>query len=312
MGGEQDMRRMGGLWKKIPITGWTMFVGSVAIAGIPGLAGFFSKDEILWQAYSSPKGSTVLWFVGLATAGLTAFYMWRLMFMTFFGRSRVSPEVEVHIHESPPSMTVPLIALAVGSVFAGYIGFPKFLSEGKYLQGFEHWLEPAFASAAVEAAKEAAHGASIEGILAAISVAVAIIGILIAYWFYHKRPEIPEAISTRCGPLHPLLYNKYYVDEIYDFLFVDGLGKNGGRVLGAFDRMIVDGGVNGAGWLTRFSASFSMWWDTWIIDGSVRFGSFCVKLLSYPVCLLQSGRVQSYALFIVVGFLAFLGYYVTR
>jgi NADH-quinone oxidoreductase subunit L len=224
----------------------------------------------------------------------------------------VSPEVEAHIHESPPSMTVPLIALAVGSVFAGYIGFPKFLGEGKYLQGFEHWLEPSFASAAVEAAKEAATGASIEGILAAISVAVAIIGILIAYWFYHKRPEIPEAISTRCGPLHPLLYNKYYVDEIYDFLFVDGLGKNGGRVLGAFDRMIVDGGVNGAGWLTRFSASFSMWWDTWIIDGSVRFGSFCVKLLSYPVCLLQSGRVQSYALFIVVGFLAFLGYYVTR
>ncbi len=110
MGGEQDMRRMGGLKNKIPITHWTMFVGSVAIAGIPGLAGFFSKDEILWQAYSSPQGSQLLWFVGLATAGLTAFYMWRLMNMTFYGKSRVTPEVAAHIHESPASMTVPLIA----------------------------------------------------------------------------------------------------------------------------------------------------------------------------------------------------------
>ena len=102
------------------------------------------------------------------------------------------------------------------------------------------------------------------------------------------------------------------MDEIYDFLFVNGLAKGGGTLLGAFDRNVVDGGVNGAGWLTRFSSKVSMWWDTWIIDGAVRFGSFSVKLLSYPVCLLQSGRVQSYALFVVIGFLAFLGYYVTR
>ena len=125
MGGEQDMRRMGGLKDKIPITHWTMWVGCVAIAGIPGLAGFFSKDEILWQAYSSPKGANVLWVVGLATAGLTAFYMWRLMNMTFYGKSRVTPEVAAHIHESPASMTVPLTVLAVGSVFAGWLGVPK-------------------------------------------------------------------------------------------------------------------------------------------------------------------------------------------
>ena len=109
MSGEQDMRHMGALKDKIPITHWTMWVGSVAIAGIPGLAGFFSKDEILWQAYSSPQGSKVLWLVGLATAGLTAFYMWRLMNMTFYGKSRVAPEVAAHIHESPPSMWVPLV-----------------------------------------------------------------------------------------------------------------------------------------------------------------------------------------------------------
>jgi NADH-quinone oxidoreductase subunit L len=312
LGGEQDMRRMGGLKDKIPITHWTMWVGAVAIAGIPGLAGFFSKDEILWQAYSSPQGSKILWFVGLATAGLTAFYMWRLMNMTFYGKSRVAPEVEAHIHESPPSMWVPLVALAVGSVFAGWMGVPKLWGLGERFQAFERWLEPSFASAAAEAAKEGAHEASTEWILMALSVAAAIIGILIARWFYHRKPEIPEAICARCGPLYPLLYNKYYVDEVYDFVFVDGLGKGGGEALGAFDRTIVDGGVNGAGWLTRFSSKFSIWWDTWIVDGAVRFGSFSVKLLSYPVCLLQSGRVQTYALFVVVGFLAFLGYYVTR
>ena len=109
-----------------------------------------------------------------------------------------------------------------------------------------------------------------------------------------------------------MLYNKWYVDEIYDFLFVNGLGKGGGRVLGAFDRNVVDGGVNGAGWLTRFTSRVSMWWDTWIVDGAVRFGSFFVKMLSYPVCILQTGRVQAYAFFVVVGVLAFLGYYVAR
>src|SRR4051794_23103495 len=221
MSGEQDMRHMGALKNKIPITHWTMWVGSVAIAGIPGLAGFFSKDEILWQAYSSPQGSKVLWLVGLATAGLTAFYMWRLMNMTFYGKSRVAPEVAAHIHESPPSMWVPLVTLAAGSVFAGWLGVPKLWAVGERFQAFERWLEPAFASAAVEAAKEGAHDASTEWILMAISVAVAITGILIARWFYHRKPELPEAIYSRVGPLHGLLYNKYYVDEIYDFLFVN-------------------------------------------------------------------------------------------
>src|SRR5262249_6654236 len=154
MGGEQDMRYMGGLKDKIPITHWTMWVGSVAIAGIPGLAGFFSKDEILWQAYSSPQGSKVLWAVGLATADLTALYMRRLMTMTFYGKSRVSPEAAAHIHESPASMTVPLALLAVGSVFAGWLGTPKLWNLSENFRAFERWLEPAFASAAVAAEHE--------------------------------------------------------------------------------------------------------------------------------------------------------------
>jgi NADH-quinone oxidoreductase subunit L len=312
MGGEQDMRHMGGLKDKIPITYWTMWIGSVAISGIPGLAGFFSKDEILWQAYSSPKGSQILWLVGLATALMTAFYMWRMMYLTFYGKSRATPEVQAHIHESPPSMTVPLVLLAIGTVFAGWLGVPRLWNLGENFQAFERWLEPAFASAATEAATLGEHAASTEWILMALSVAIAIIGIALARYLYCVKTEIPGRIEARCKPLHTLLYNKWYVDEVYDFLFVNGLGKGGGRVLGAFDRDVVDGGVNGAGWLTRFSARVSMWWDTWIVDGAVRFTAFFVKMLSYPMCILQSGRVQAYAFFVVIGFLAFLGYYVTK
>ena len=275
MGGEQDMRHMGDLKKKIPITHWTMWVGSVAIAGIPGFAGFFSKDEILWQTYSSPSGSKILWIIGLVTAGLTAFYMWRLMNMTFYGKSRVKPEVAAHIHESPPAMTVPLVALAAGGVFAGWIGVPKLWTWfPERFQGFERWLEPAFASAAIEASKQGAHDASVEWTLMGVSVAVAVIGIGVARYFYHHKPHIPHNMEQSLRPLHGLLYNKYYVDEFYDFIFVNGMGKRGGRALGAFDRNVVDGAVNGAGWLTRFSSRVSMWWDTWIVDGAVRFGSF--------------------------------------
>jgi NADH-quinone oxidoreductase subunit L len=312
VGGEQDMRRMGALKDKIPITHWTMFVGSVAIAGIPGFAGFFSKDEILWQAYSSPLGSKLLWSVGLATAGLTAFYMWRLMNLTFYGKSRVAPETAKHIHESPASMTVPLTLLAAGSVLAGWLGTPKLWNLGEHFRAFEHWLEPVFPAAAVEAVKEGEHSSSTEWTLMALSVAIAIIGIAIARYFYHRKPEIPDSLERSFKPLHTLLYNKWYVDEIYDFLFVNGLCKGGGLVLGSFDRNVVDGGVNGAGWLTRFSSTVSIWWDTWIVDGAVRFTAFFVKMLSYPVCLLQTGRVQTYAFFVVLGVLAFFGYYIAR
>ena len=310
MGGEQDMRRMGALKDKIPITHWTMWVASLAIAGIPGFAGFFSKDEILWQTYSSPSGSTLLWFIGLVTAGMTAFYMWRLMNMTFYGKSRVAPEVAARIHESPATMTIPLTTLAVGSALVGWLGVPKLWNFPESFRAFERWLEPAFASAAVEAVKEGVHSASTEWLLMTLSVVFAVVGIVIARYFYHQKPEIPESLGQTFQPLYRLLYNKWYVDEIYDFLFVNGLGKGGGSAMAAFDRDVVDGAVNGAGWLTRFSSRISIWWDTWIVDGAVRFGSFTVKLLSYPVCILQTGRVQAYALFVVVGMLVFFGYYV--
>ena len=145
-----------------------------------------------------------------------------------------------------------------------------------------------------------------------ISVAVAIIGIVVARYFYYHKPQVPDTLEKSLKPLHGLLYNKYYVDEVYDFLFVNGFAKGGGRLLGAFDRNVIDVGVNGAGWLTRFSSTVSIWWDTWIVDGAVRLTSLLVKLSSYPVRILQTGRVQAYALFVVVGALAFFGYYLAR
>ncbi|MBX5493929.1 MAG: NADH-quinone oxidoreductase subunit L [Bryobacteraceae bacterium] len=311
MSGEQDMRRMGGLKDKIPVTFRTMFIGSLAIAGVPGLAGFFSKDEILWQAWSSPLGSKTIFAVGLVTAFMTAFYMWRLMFLTFYGQPRMDAHTAAHIHESPASMTIPLRALALLSIAGGWIGVPKLwsvFSDG--FRAFEHWLEPVFAAA--YRAEEAHHEASVEWLLMALSVSVAVGAILLARRRYLARAGQQEPEAEASGLLHRILLNKWYVDEIYDFLFVNGLAKRGGSLLGRFDSAIVDGGVNGAAWLTRFTSRFSIWWDTWIVDGLVRLSAFTVKVWSYPVRLVQNGLVQTYALMVMAGLAVILGYYMSR
>jgi len=314
LSGEQDMRKMGALKDKIPITFRTMFIGSLAIAGIPGLAGFFSKDEILWQTWSSQGGAhRFLYVIGIVTASFTAFYMWRLMNMTFYGTSRTPHEVEHHIHESPKVMTVPLMALAAGSVVAGWVGIPKVFHFPESWPSLEHWLAPVFAGseAGVAAAGEH-HSAAAEWGLMALSVALAAGGIWLARRMYHHKPELADGMEQKLKPLHTLLYNKYYIDEIYGALFVNGLAKGGGTLLSRFDAAVVDGGVNGAGWMTRFTSSLSIWWDTWIIDGSVRAGAFLVKLASYPVRVLQTGLVGSYALFIVLGVILMFGYYLWK
>src|SRR5437660_4385781 len=173
---------------------------------------------------------------------MTAFYMWRLMNLTFYGKSRVTPEVLAHVHESPASMTAPLALLAVGSVLAGWLGVPKLWTMfNDNFRSFEQWLEPAFASAAVEAAKEGAHDASVEWTLMGLSVAVAIIGIAVARYFYHHKPEIPDSLEKSVKPLHSLLYAKWYVDEVYDFVFVDGLCKRSGLLMGGLYRNVLDG-----------------------------------------------------------------------
>jgi len=315
MSGEQDMRKMGGLWAKIPTTAKAMFAGTLAIAGIPPLAGFFSKDEILWRAFSSELGKEtygLLWLVGAITAGMTAFYMFRLVNMTFFGKSRVEHDVEHHIHESPPSMRYVLVILAVLSVIGGWIGIPAALGGSNQ---FEHFLEPVIAKhggEVAEAAVGAAHHDPMEYGLMIVSVAIALGGIWLAYVIYLKREGAAERMAVSWPRAHNLLYRKYYMDEIYDALFVNRT-KDLASTLGAFDRTVIDGlGVDGSAWFTRFLSRVSIWWDTWIVDGLVNLSARIIWIFSFPVRLVQNGLVQSYALVIVVGVLLMFGYYLTR
>jgi NADH-quinone oxidoreductase subunit L len=307
MSGEQDMRKMGALWTKIPTTARTFVVASIAISGIPPLAGFFSKDAILGHAFEYNK---LLWLLGFITAGMTAFYMFRLVNMTFFGTSRVEHEVEHHIHESPSSMTVPLMILAVLSVVGGWVGWPESLGGS---DRFAQFLSPVMAKHAEEATEaagaQASSGAATEYGLMLASIAIAALGIWLAYKWYIKQPEVPGKIATASPFLYRLLYNKYYVDQIYDAMFVNRV-KDLALTLGAFDRGVINGvGVDGAGWLTRITSSISMVWDSWIVDGLVNLSARIVWLLSYPVRMIQSGRVSRYALLMLLGVLLFLGYY---
>ena len=306
LSGEQDMRRMGALWRKIPTTAKTMLAATLAISGAPLLSGFFSKDEILWQAFASPYGNRLLWIVGVVTAGLTAFYMFRLFFLTFAGSSRVPHEVEHHIHESPTSMTVPLICLAVGAVGAGYVGWPKVLGGSDW---FGKFLDPVFENP--NRLPMLDHTWTLEFGLMLLSVAVAMVGFFVAYRWYAKRPEIPARVAAAAGAGYRILLNKYYVDELYDALFVNR-AKDLGSALAAFDLGVVDGGVNGVGWLGRMSGELSRLWDTWVIDGVVNLLAFLVKVLSYPVRVLQTGLLQSYAWFITLGVLIFMFYYLVH
>src|SRR6202140_506278 len=307
LSGEQDMRKMGALWGKIPTTAKTFVVASIAIAGIPPLAGFFSKDAILGHAFENNK---FLWLLGFITAGMTAFYMFRLVNMTFFGESRVDHEVEHHIHESPSSMTVPLMILAVLSVFGGWVGWPESLGGS---DRFSKFLEPVMAKHAEEggevAAAHAASGASMEYLLMLLSVLVACGGIWLAYRWYIQRPEVPAKIAAASPFLYKLLYNKYYVDQLYDAMFVNRV-KDLALTLGAFDVNFINGlGVDGASWVTRITSSISGMWDSWIVDGLVNLAARIVWFFSWPVRMLQTGRVARYALFMLLGVLIFLGYY---
>jgi len=312
LSGEQDMRKMGALWTKIPTTARTFLVASIAIAGIPPLAGFFSKDAILGHAF---EHSPILWLLGFITAGMTAFYMFRLVNMTFFGTSRVDHEVEHHIHESPSAMTVPLMILAVLSVIGGWIGWPESLGGS---DRFAQFLAPVMSSpiaksggetAEAAGAAHAASGGSTEYLLMLLSVAIAATGIWLAYRWYIKQPEVPDKIASNFGGLYRVLYNKYYVDQIYDAMFVNRI-KDLALTLGAFDLGVINGlGVDGAGWLTRVTSRVSMAWDSWIVDGLVNLAARVVWVLSYPVRMLQTGRVSRYALFMLLGVLIFLGYY---
>jgi NADH-quinone oxidoreductase subunit L len=328
MSGEQNMQHMGDLKGRIPITYKTMFVGMLAIAGIPGFAGFFSKDEILWQAWSSEGGAyRILWFVGFATALMTAFYMGRLIFLTFFGDPRMSHEAEHHIHESPKSMTMPLVTLAICSVLAGWLGLPHSLGGSNR---FGKFLEPVFAKEApmMEAERPAQLAAGekeeektdpMEYGLMGLSVLAAIAGLGLAYRSYARAgKDYVEPIAAASPPLYKVLYNKWFVDEGYDYIFTGRrkLGDVRLGVMGAgeasswFDAKIIDGAVNDAGWITRAVATLSTWWDKWIIDGiGVNGPAIVARMMSYPARLFEWGLVQWYALVMVAGLLGFAFYY---
>ncbi len=305
MSGEQDLQKMGGLWNKIPITAKTFLIATLAIAGIFPLAGFFSKDEILGQAFDRYFS---LWLVGFITAGMTAFYMFRLLFLTFFGYSRADERVEKHIHESPPAMTVPLMILAGLSIIGGWIGWPGSLGGENR---FERFLEPVLSGVVTEtgAVKIAHHAAAKEIFLMVASLSMAGAGIWLAYQFYRTKRIAPELVAGKWPKLYEMLFHKYYVDEIYDALVVNRT-KDLGSALGVFDAKVIDGaGVDGTGWLARFGSTLSMWWDKWIIDGLLNFSAKMMQLFSYPVRLLQTGLFSSYAMLILVGLVVLLAYY---
>jgi NADH-quinone oxidoreductase subunit L len=304
--GEQDIRNMGGLRKELPTTYWTFLIGAIAIAGIPPLAGFFSKDEILFETWMA--GHWILWTIGAITALLTAIYMFRLVFLTFWGERSRQPasagshghdagshrhDSGSHLHDAPPAMAVALIVLAIGSVVAGWIGVPHALGGHNELHA---WLQPAFA-APVRAGAEAAAAGEAEGAEAAatsteltligVSTAIAVLGIFIAWRIWVKRRVIADRFAETYPGLYRLLLNKYYVDELYDAAVVqpikvastEGLWRN-------FDVRLVDGAVNGVAAIVAASAS--------------------------TLRRLQTGSVRTYAGSLFVGVVVILGYYLWR
>jgi NADH-quinone oxidoreductase subunit L len=385
MAGEQDMRNMGGLKKYQPITYTTMMIGTLAIAGIFPLSGFFSKDEILFQAFLHNK---VIWAIAVVTALMTAFYMFRLMSMTFLGEYRgraweaaghgpaaigladrardirvaarhgaphpadmhahghaheddhevahgpAEPDAHGHAthwhgpHESPTPMTFPLMALAVGAIVAGFAGVPQALWGGNAIERF---LEPSFTATAVTATPETARPAAATGEtgattansaeeaephvsrgleigLMAFSLLVAIAGIALAYKFYVTSPEISERLAEEWPTAHRTLLNKYYVDEMYDATIISGTFASS-RGLWAVDRNVVDGVVNGSGWVTIVGSWLSGLTDRAVVDGAVNLVGRIVESGSFSFRRLQTGLVQNYALLMVFGIFVFMSIY---
>ena len=302
LGGEQDMRHMGGLRKYLPYTFWCMTIATFAISGIPPFAGFFSKDRILWSAWSS--GAHFLWLVGVITAGMTSFYMFRLWFLTFFGEYRgPSPEAAGHghdahaaghgqPHESPMVMVVPLMILAVLSAVGGFAGRPASLGGADH---FNNFLAPVFqmtteapggenAMAPVEAQHE---DTSTELVFTGISVAVGVFGFLLAWWLYYKRPELPEKMAKAAGGIYRLVLDKYRIDELYGAVFIQPL----------------------------IALSSTVFWkgiDRGLIDGAVDGAAAGANETSDAMRHMQSGNIRSYAGWVAVGAAAVIAFMVWR
>jgi NADH-quinone oxidoreductase subunit L len=306
MSGEQDLMKMGGLRKKIPVTYRTMLIATLAISGIIPLAGFFSKDEILWKAFSSENGHLSLWFLGTVTALMTAFYMFRLLFLAFHGQPRMDHHTEEHIHESPKSMTIPLIILAVLSLIGGFIGIPKILVVKSFPFDIYRWLEPVTGS--VHEVTAVLHPAWLEWALLGSSLLVAVAGILIARQLYLQRPESAERLAAKFPVLYQILYRKYYVDEIYNALVVQPIKY---LCLGLmwFDLKVIDGIVNGSAWIAVRSALVSIWIDVNIVDLLVNLAGAIVNFFGGVLRKVQTGLVQNYGLISLYAFFLLLAFY---
>ena len=269
-----DIREMGGLLKKMPITAPAFLIASASIAGIPPLAGFWSKDEIIATTMHHPIFLTFT----LIVAFMTAFYMWRLCFLTFFGEPRVPHRYE-HAHESPKTMAYPLIFLAFMATTVGWVGVPA--------------LEHGFAAFLYHGEPYHPHF-SFMNLL--ISVVVGGGGIFFAFLMYYKKVIDPDKIANRFKPIYTLLYNKYYFDELYDLIIVNPI-LTFGRWMWSFDANVVDGAVNGTAKLTMWWSDIKMWFDKWIIDGAVNGAGFLVRTAGGFLKYLQSGRMQFYLAF---------------
>ena len=283
VGGEQDMRNMGGLRVYIPVTFGTMFIATLAIAGIPPFAGFWSKDEILWQAYQT---SWVYWLIGLITAFITSFYMFRLLFMTFFGDYH-GVQVDQHgrgshghgePHESPMVMLVPLIILALLSVVGGLVGIGN---------GFEHFLAPVFGSGEAAGATGEAAGRGTEFLLMGVSVLVAVSGAILAWVLYVSKPYLPQKIANSLNGFYTAVVHKYYIDEIYAAVFVKPLIDGSTRILWQ--------GV-----------------DRNVIDATVNNSADAAGHVSDEVRHMQSGNLRSYAGWIAAGSAAVIAYMIWK
>jgi NADH-quinone oxidoreductase subunit L len=274
LGGEQDLRKMGGLAPRMMTTTVTFLIGAFGLAGVPPLAGFFSKDEILASVFH--EHHYLLWVLLLVGAFMTAFYTFRLVFLAFFGAPRMSKEVAHHIHESPASMTIPLMILAVATVVAGLaFGIPS--STGT---PFARFLAP------VLPLEESQHGAGIAFTLLLLSAVIAIAGVALAWYVYGRSPVRAASIGVPRNPLHKLLLEKYYVDEIYDFLFVRPIYHLSLWLARVFDPRVIDGLVNG-------TATATLAW-------------------ARGLRLVQTGYVMNYALGILLGAVAVVAYLLAR
>ena len=309
-----DMFKMGGFRNKMPITFWTFLIATLAISGVPLFSGFFSKDAILTSALVfglANPAHIILFILALVSAGLTAFYMFRALFMTFYGKPK-DEEIYSHIHESPSLMTIPMVILAALTILItldNWPGFQNLPGIGEFAGWFQHLIQKpeSIAVAIATAGETAEHAVSHETahtIATWLSIFVAGTGILLAYLFYYKKSLSAKKVSKSLSSIYTLLRNKYYFDEFYGASVIRGvLGLS--HASAKFDDKIVDGAVNGTAKVSLYISRASRWFDDNIVDGAVNGTAFISELLGSRLRRIQTGRIENYVAFLLVGILIF-------